>query len=86
MQPKKNVSLAQYSTMRLGGMAKYAQDVHSVDELTDVLNWAKPKSLTVLMIGGGSNIIGGTRALTGCFWLIKSWGTNLNLPAVTNMS
>ncbi|HUD81058.1 MAG TPA: UDP-N-acetylmuramate dehydrogenase [Patescibacteria group bacterium] len=83
MQPKKNVSLAQYSTMRLGGMAKYAQDVHSVDELTDVLNWAKPKSLTVLMIGGGSNIIWRDEGFNGLLLVNKIMGYELE-PAGGN--
>ena len=52
-----NVSLAEHSTMRLGGSAAYACLVHDRQELTEALTWAEQQNLPVLMIGGGSNII-----------------------------
>lgn len=57
MQFTPNVSLANYSTMRLGGIANYLVDVHSRDELVEAVNWAREKQLPVRMIGGGSNIV-----------------------------
>jgi UDP-N-acetylmuramate dehydrogenase len=56
MQPAQNVSLSNYSTMRLGGVADYLQDIHSREQLTEAYNWALERSLPVIMIGGGSNI------------------------------
>lgn len=57
MQPTENVSLSNYSTMRLGGIADYLAEIHSVDDLRAACAWAKQRSLPVLMMGGGSNII-----------------------------
>ena len=57
MQFKTNVSLQNYSTMRLGGSAAYLTEVSSRSELTDALRWAVSKQLPVIMIGSGSNII-----------------------------
>lgn len=51
------VSLANYSTMRLGGTAAYMTEVHSRDDLKEAVAWAKERQLPLLMIGGGSNII-----------------------------
>lgn len=51
------VSLRDYSTMRLGGTAAYLTHVHSRQELLDALDWAGEQSLPVLMIGSGSNIV-----------------------------
>lgn len=52
-----NVPLSGYSTMRLGGTAAYLTEINSRSELTEMLNWAKERSLPVVMIGGGSNIV-----------------------------
>jgi UDP-N-acetylmuramate dehydrogenase len=52
-----NVSLREYSTMRLGGNASYVCDIHDRLELKDALAWAHERNLPVMMIGGGSNII-----------------------------
>ena len=53
----KNVSLAKYSTMRLGGKAAYLAEVHERGDIPNALEWAAEKKLPVIMIGGGSNII-----------------------------
>ncbi len=56
MTPQQNVSLANYSTMRLGGTAAYACEVHSRQELSEAVSWAEERHLPMIMIGGGSNI------------------------------
>ncbi|MGE5675457.1 MAG: UDP-N-acetylmuramate dehydrogenase, partial [Mycobacterium leprae] len=40
-----------------GGSAAYLTHVHDRQELTSALAWAEERSLPVLMIGGGSNIV-----------------------------
>lgn len=57
MNIQQQVSLHGYSTMRLGGSAAYLTHVHDRQELTSALAWAEERSLPVLMIGGGSNIV-----------------------------
>jgi len=56
MNPTEHVSLANYSTMRLGGIADYLADVHTTDELVEACTWAEARNLPVILIGGGSNI------------------------------
>lgn len=56
MEPKQNVSLKDYSTMRLGGQAAYLCEVATRNELVEAVNWAGNKSLPMIMIGGGSNL------------------------------
>jgi len=51
-----NVSLAQHSTMRLGGTAAYLADIHDRPELEEALAWARERQLPVIMVGSGSNI------------------------------
>ncbi|KAI1083244.1 UDP-N-acetylenolpyruvoylglucosamine reductase 1 [Whalleya microplaca] len=58
MEIATNVSLAQLSTMGLGGQAAYATTVASRNELLGALDWAHGHgNLPVIMVGGGSNIV-----------------------------
>lgn len=53
----RNVSLRDYSTMRLGGFAAYLTHIYDRQELLEALAWAEERSLPVIMIGGGSNVV-----------------------------
>jgi UDP-N-acetylmuramate dehydrogenase len=57
MQVAQNVSLANYSTMRLGGKAAYATSVSTQQELIEALAWAKQQGVAAGIIGSGSNIV-----------------------------
>ena len=66
-----NVDLKQYSTMRLGGMAAYAAEVHSTAEIIEAITWAEERNLPVIMIGGGSNIVWRDEGFPGLMLLNK---------------
>lgn len=53
----RDVSLAEFSTMGLGGKAKYLVSILNRDDLIEALSFATQNKLPVLMTGGGSNII-----------------------------
>ena len=57
MQLQENVSLKDYSTMRLGGPARYLCEVTNRQEASQAIQWATSQQMPVMMIGGGSNII-----------------------------
>ncbi len=57
MKPLENVNLALYSTMRLGGNARYVMEITNKHNLVEAASWAAGKNLPILMIGGGSNIV-----------------------------
>lgn len=57
MNIAQNVSLAQYSTMGLGGNAAYVAEVHDRAGLVEALAWAEQRKVPVLMIGSGSNVV-----------------------------
>ena len=54
---QENIPLAPYTTIGLGGRARYFATCNSVDDLRNCLGWAAAKSLPVQVLGGGSNII-----------------------------
>jgi UDP-N-acetylmuramate dehydrogenase len=57
MNIQQNVSLAEHSTMRLGGTAAFLCDITTRTELTEALNWAEERQLPTKVIGDGSNIV-----------------------------
>jgi UDP-N-acetylmuramate dehydrogenase len=57
MQIQENVSLADYSTMRLGGEARYLVEITSEDELKAAVVFANKNSLKIHVVGSGSNTI-----------------------------
>lgn len=52
-----NIPLKNYTTMRLGGPARFITEVHSADELPQLYNNAKNQNIPIFVLGGGSNII-----------------------------
>lgn len=54
---KKNVSLAEYMTFKIGGRAKYFFEAKSKEDLISALKWAKEKKMPCFVFGGGSNVL-----------------------------
>jgi UDP-N-acetylmuramate dehydrogenase len=52
-----DVSLAKYSTMRLGGNAKFLCEVTNEAQITEALQFSGDKGLKMHVVGGGSNSI-----------------------------
>ncbi|HSX44973.1 MAG TPA: UDP-N-acetylmuramate dehydrogenase [Candidatus Saccharimonadales bacterium] len=53
---QENVPLSAYSTMRLGGPARYLAEIQNRNEIKEAVDWATQQNLPVVMVGGGSNI------------------------------
>lgn len=71
---KEQVSLKLYSTMRLGGTARYVCDVASEENLLDALAYAEKMHLPVRTIGHGSNIIWRDEGFSGLLMVMKIEG------------
>ena len=54
---QENVSLKAYTTLRIGGDARYFVEVTSVEELQEAARFSKDHNLAVFVLGGGSNIL-----------------------------
>jgi len=72
-----NVSLKDFSTMRLGGTARYAVEITSRIDLTDAVAWAESRQLPMLMIGDGSNIIWKDEGFAGLLLINKIRGFDI---------
>jgi UDP-N-acetylmuramate dehydrogenase len=54
---EEQVPLAPLTTFRIGGPARYFARAQSVQEVKEVLSFAKERTLQVLILGGGSNVL-----------------------------
>lgn len=52
-----NIPLKNYVTMHIGGNARFMADIHSPDDLPNVIQRAAEQQLPVYILGGGSNTI-----------------------------
>ena len=52
-----NIPLKNYTTMKVGGPARFMVDVHTVDDLVAVYRNARSRQLPVFILGGGSNVL-----------------------------
>lgn len=57
MKIQENVNLAQYTSFKIGGAAKYFGIAKSRQDLIELLKLAKNKNLPFLMLGRGSNVL-----------------------------
>lgn len=57
MEIKENLNLSLFTTLRIGGPARYMVEVASVEELKESLNFADKQNLPIFVLGGGSNVL-----------------------------
>ena len=52
-----NIPLKNYTTMKVGGLARFMVDVHTVDDLVAIYRNARSRQVPVFILGGGSNVL-----------------------------
>jgi UDP-N-acetylmuramate dehydrogenase len=57
MSFEENIQLSQFTTMRIGGPAKYLCTIKSEADLIEAIDFSKLNNLEILVIGKGSNIV-----------------------------
>jgi UDP-N-acetylmuramate dehydrogenase len=57
MKIEEKINLAKYTTFKIGGNAQFFCIVKSEDDLLEAVKSAKSKSLPILVLGGGSNML-----------------------------
>ncbi|MFZ2522917.1 MAG: UDP-N-acetylmuramate dehydrogenase [Minisyncoccia bacterium] len=62
---QENISLKEYTSMYVGGLARYFVVVKNLEELKYALDFAKQKMTPVFVLGGGSNILVSDSGFTG---------------------
>ena len=54
---KRNISLKNYSTFKIGGKARFFVEVKTLEHLISVLQWAKTNQCPFFILGNGSNTL-----------------------------
>ncbi len=57
MQIKENIGLAQYTTFKVGGQARFFCSIKSEQDLIEAVKFAQQNKLSILVIGKGSNLL-----------------------------
>lgn len=57
MNLQENVQLTQFTTLGVGGEARFFVEAQSVEEVEEALAFARANALPVFVLGGGSNIV-----------------------------
>jgi len=60
-----NIPLKNFTTMKLGGNARFMTEVHTPEDVVTVYHNAKAQSLPVFIVGGGSNVIAKDEGFAG---------------------
>src|SRR5215204_6862446 len=83
---KENVSLAPYTSARIGGLADVLVTADSADELARIIKLLWKLDQDYLMLGGGSNVLVSDRGVRGVVVLNRAKGVrfhNGDQPSVT---
>jgi len=66
-----NIPLKNFTTMRLGGNARFITEVRTPNEVADICQKANNESLPFFILGGGSNVIARDEGFNGIVILMK---------------
>jgi UDP-N-acetylmuramate dehydrogenase len=83
---KENVSLAPYTSARIGGPADMLITAESVDELARTIKLLQKQEMDYLLLGGGSNVLVSDKGVRGVVVLNRAKGVrfhNSDEPSVT---
>jgi UDP-N-acetylmuramate dehydrogenase len=78
MTIQENISLAQYTTFKIGGAARYFCSVKDINEVRECLEFAKKQGLPIFVLGGGSNILISDEGFKGLVIKIEIFGKNID--------
>lgn len=62
---QENVPLAPFTTIGIGGPARYFIRARTVDELREAVAWARDRDQSLFILGGGSNLLVADRGFPG---------------------
>lgn len=87
---QKNILLKDYTTYKIGGPAKYFFVAKTKEELITAIKSAKKTKISVLILGGGSNLLVSDKGFTGLVIKLQTTGCELKnnrifVPAGTRL-
>jgi UDP-N-acetylmuramate dehydrogenase len=83
VQVRRNVRLADLTTLAVGGPIDRLVEVHDADELVDAVRDADESGRPLLVLGGGSNVVAPDQGWPGDVVLVRSHGIERSGDALT---
>lgn len=80
---EERVPLAPYTTMHVGGPARYVVSIQTFQQLLDALSFASDKDIPIFCLGGGSNILIPDEGFPGCVLKMEARGITISGREVT---
>jgi len=83
---KENISLAPYTSARIGGPADILITAESADELARIIKLLQKQEIDYIILGGGSNVLDSDKGVRGVVVLNRAKGVrfhNADEPSVT---
>jgi len=62
---EENVRLAAYTTLQVGGLARYFAEPADEGEVVEALQWARGRAVAIFVLGGGSNLLVSDKGFDG---------------------
>lgn len=70
---KQSVSLAEYTTWKIGGPADWCVQPTTIDEVQEACRWALSKKLPITVLSGGSNVLISDKGIEGLVVLLNNF-------------
>lgn len=70
---QKKQPLKKLNSWKIGGFAEYFTCPSSLDEIVEVLTWAKENNMNVTILGGGTNVLISDTGVKGLVLCLHSW-------------
>jgi len=77
MEIHTNIPLKNFTTMKLGGNARFMTEVRTPEEVVEAYRNAKAQSLPVFVLGGGSNVIAKDEGFNGLIIRVRIPGFSI---------
>ena len=77
MEMRTDISLKKYTTMQLGGKARFMAAASTADDVKNIYKEASTKGLKVFVLGGGSNVITHDEIFNGAVLLNRIKGFDI---------
>lgn len=77
LEIQEDIKLSELTTMRLGGPVRYLAEISEISQIKAAYDFARQKNIPVLIMGGGSNIIGRDEGFPGLVIINKLRGIEI---------
>jgi UDP-N-acetylmuramate dehydrogenase len=82
---REQVALAPFTTLGVGGPARYLAETHSEAEVIEAVEFARSRQLPLFVLGGGSNLVIADKGFAGVVLKVAISGSSSFTPAYENV-